>query len=284
MRNKLLNIEKRRLRNTSSMQSWGSLIVASREEELNRDPKLRNISNQSMHEPTSPEPQQVTPEISPDFFNGITLYLKIADPVTASVAENALTNSGASVIREMPFLADYVISDKPMAITRPSYTNSRLSSFINSTNKDEGIPRVILLQQISWIFNKNIDYKEELKEANPTMVVADSICWHAPNYKEMSKIPELHFGEVPRWYLLSPFDQIPEQIESLVPHIKRLTAVQAKAAGPMKDGYCEFCKTKIGQDPNAHRAGVYHKSFIRDNIWKDFDQISAALNKNFLSK
>lgn len=202
------------------------------------------------------------------FFEGITVFLKISDTETFNIARDALERVGATVMTELPYMADYIVSDKEISIPVITHPKSRGRSLVEaSIGKSQTLPKVILTSQIPWIYTPkaNINRTENIDFSNMShgndifiknmMVVTNGIM--APFFKEL-EMPKLFFGDVPKGYTVSPFKPIIIN--------KEITDIQKN------------------HTQNQNEPAKYQPEHSRNYDWSVFDEISEDINSKFINQ
>lgn len=265
------------------MLSFGEILSLPHREGKRIDVEDNRSARREKIEPSSPRAVQKTPEISQSFFDGQTIFLQIQDNETAKAAANALEDCGAVVITEMIHLADYVVSDKPIVLPKPTIRSRRFESMMGNGSIESTMPKVILLKQIPWIFRRNSTIKpisEKKEDTIPAIVVADARTRLAPNFKYLN-MPNLHLQPLPKGVFMSPFDPVPPNIDELKQKILKLANRPiVPVDGPPAGGHCELCHTPI-ENPQTHRQTAQHQMYSDDIQWCRFDKESRELNAKF---
>lgn len=206
-------------------------------------------------------PEMIKPEpkiqiLNADFFEGTSIYLEIEDKNIKNLAQNALEKAGALIMTESKILADYIVADRPITIPSIIQNRSRGASLLMAAAIQQSMPRVILVKQIPWIYQTEIEndsmqsIEEEIK---PMMVVSDGR--HAPNFREILPI-QLHFGEVPRGYFINPFEPI---IPQAMEEIKKASKI-----------------TNTPNNPEPPKQ-LYRKD------WREFDKLADSVSEAFFA-
>ena len=210
------------------------------------------------------------------FFDGVSVFLRIKDNYLYNKIKIALEDSGAIIMSEIPYMADYIISESPISIPvfKPSRSRgSRLVALASGTTEQSypQNPKIILLKQIPWalLYKKeqktikklnsipekiSIEPKETMPDFDPNLiVVANGI--DAPIFKKIDKFPQLFLDPSPKGYQSTPFEPIRKDAEEV-----------AKAQQNFVP------KPKEQPEP---------PSYSLNNDWHEFDQLCEELNENF---
>ena len=210
------------------------------------------------------------------FFEGISIFLQIQDENVYKKAKNALESVGAIIMTEIPYMADYIVSEKPITIPIIRQQRTRGSRLValasgNQGNDINSNPKTILVKQIPWIFSNQEENKGEIIDLNqknqiinssrdenydPDLVVVAN-GREAPIFIKMKQFPTLHFESVPKGYNITPFSPVRKDATLLVEMQKNHTP---KAKSPP-----EIPKKSIKKD------------------WREFDSICDSLNERFFS-
>ena len=272
------------------------------QEELQQSPKKRVTFSPKIAVKTPQKPKDSTfSGIPQSFFRGVNVFIQINDRAIKRLLTLAMSKSGAVVLEDSSLFADYIISDKQINIVSPSINRSRGSVMLKSINVEKKIPKLILIQQIPWVFayvprleGENIaipDYASDIikqiefqNSKKNMMIVADIDSRFRPNVQVMKNIPKLYFGDVPRGYTLSPFEKLPLDFE---PEMERIRArlkprtEESYQRGPSDNSYCDLCSCSF-RNAEEHHCSQEHKYHTNSEEWLDFDELSAFItNKKF---
>ena len=210
------------------------------------------------------------------FFNGLSIFIQIQDQNLYNKAKKSLEDAGAIIMTELPYMADYIVSEKQITIpairqqrTRGSRLVALASMGQNQPNQQN--PKTILIKQIPWIFSTKEENEENLininqedsktkkiqnDEYDPNLVVIAN-GREAPLFLKMKEFPCLYFEKAPKGYNLTPFSPVRNDAELFVQIQRNHTPKPKDPPQPPK------------------------KQILRD--WSEFDSISESLNENFFS-
>lgn len=216
--------------------------------------------------------------IQKSFFRDKSVYINLTDAFLIERIQNALTSAGAKVTLDF-LLAEFIISPKPVKFNIPNPSTSRGSMLLKNANIQHELPKVILLKQIPWVFR---DPEADKQPSNDDLIiVADLFSRYRPIFQKDNHKPQLHFGSIPKGYTITPFEQIPSDLEPTMKKIQSHLKPRDEGdyiRGPQNGDYCELCGCSF---PNAelHHSSQEHCCNSTDHEWEEFDNLSNYITK-----
>jgi hypothetical protein len=219
---------------------------------------------------SSPSPQRSS-ILSPETFKGLSVFVQSPDPDEAPTVCHALEHIGA-IVRPSSETAAIVLSPARLPPPEsPAPSRSRAARLVEAATEGNPVRTVHFSQIPSFraIF-RNSNRSQPRRKVPPELkvVVADSRGQLEPRALDLTEVPRLHFGAVPRGYSRSPFDVIEEGVAESESGKVRLGQVPAV-------GTCGLCRETYA-DPVAHQKSVAHR-WAAGHCWDDFDLIAAAM-------
>jgi len=212
--------------------------------------------------------------IPPSAFSGHSVFLFIKDKHQYNLASRAVVSAGANLVTQSPYLSDFVISDEPLTLSKPTEYRTRGAKLAAQAEINR-LPQVILLANVQWVIEKPI---------NPTrtMVVIDLARRLRPLSQPLSNIPTMNLNKMPIGYSMSPFNPNPTDLAATMAKIK--SQLEGKPAeeinGPSGAGYCELCGENF-VTASVHRTSQKHISNSSGSKWEEYDRFCALINMKF---
>ena len=117
---------------------------------------------------------------------------------------------------------------------------------------------------------------------NKTMIVADSQSRYRPLIQLVMNVPELHFGDTPKGFTISPFERLPDDFRPAMEKIRFHLLPRPESMfqrGPSNNSYCEICGCSF-KNAEEHHQSQEHKYHLTSHIWDDFDDLSNYITEN----
>ena len=114
-----------------------------------------------------------------------------------------------------------------------------------------------------------------------TMIVADTQSRYRPAVQYVKTFPELHYGDTPKGYTISPFVKLPEDFGPSMERVRYLLQPKPDATyqkGPSNNSYCEICGCSF-KNAEEHHTSPEHKIHVHSHIWDDFDDLSLYITQ-----
>ncbi|OHT02144.1 hypothetical protein TRFO_30909 [Tritrichomonas foetus] len=241
---------------------------------------------QKFSSPARSQPVQTVPQ---SLFDKLNVSIIMTNPETTKVVEKAMISAGANVVVGTPEYADIVISESQIS-QPPKIAVTRGKKMVNAAR--DSMPRSqrnILLKQIPWVYDvqepkTEPKSKPEIERISKNMIIVSDIQHrHRPMIAIFKKDVQLHFGDVPQGYPLTPFDPIPAMSKQHVEKYKaKLGTTQVTInPQPANDSYCYMCQASYG-DAAMHQRSASHQHNAICGDWYEFDYIAEEINEIFL--
>ena len=209
-----------------------------------------------------------SPVFHPHLFENLQVELYFDNPEEYKRAQENLELFGAIIISDPTgnIVPDIIVSES--APEKCARTIEAARAKYMKRIHERKVPKVVLENQIPWIFwsPKRL---ESIREARGhKIVVADVGEKYRPAYKVLVDPVTLHFGTVPRGYVVTPFNPIIE-----VPVERKRETPTVACASPSAHGFCEICKVSFG-NPEEHHTSKGHMARVAgDDMWSPLDAL-----------
>jgi hypothetical protein len=210
--------------------------------------------------------------VAPTLFRGVCVCVQSEDPREVQHVSRALRLVGAVVRSCGDESIEIVVS--PRRLPAP-VSRSRGSRLLLSVSQTPRPIRNVLISQIPWVPSV-LRAHDDLQQAN-RVVVADARGRVPPAFLDMSELPHLHLGPVPKGYVRSPFDPVIDNWETIAAaYEERIAQPPAIAPGPPERGHCDLCELKYAS-AELHRQSSDHQAKCADGRWDKFDALAKLL-------
>ena len=216
-----------------------------------------------------PAPQ--TPVFHPHLFEGLQVELYFDDPDDYKRAQDNLELFGAIIVNDSTagVIPDIIVSESAPEKCARIIETAR-AKYMKQLHGQK-VPKVVLENQIPWIFwsPKRL---EAIREARGRKVVVSDLGEkYRPAYKVIVDPVAIHFGPVPRGYVVTPFSPILEVVaERKRPPEAAVTMVHAS---PPDHGFCELCKVSFASAEEHHASQGHAARVARGDTWSPLDAL-----------
>ena len=151
--------------------SSGSILGL--QEELKLPNKIEPVKHPRVHMPPFiPTKKKENATVPSSFFRGTSVFIHIQDETIEKVMKEVLPKIGATILQDYSLMVDCVISDKQINLLPPTNQKSRGSALLKSANIEPKTPRLVLINQIPWIYSMvSKDLQNELALLIPPSIL-----------------------------------------------------------------------------------------------------------------
>ncbi|OHT15271.1 hypothetical protein TRFO_42615 [Tritrichomonas foetus] len=208
--------------------------------------------------------------INPLLFNDLSIFISLSNITMTEIIQYSLLQKCSPKLVISPYFADIVISDKPIVL--PPIPSSRGKKTLKNSSRNNfktKQPRVILLDQIPWIYDPIIETKartamqlREIPEKKvDSIVVSDIRHQYRPNVKKL-QFPELFFPPKKlKGYTLSPFNPVPHNFGKQQQNASNANNnnIQSSLIFPTNASNNACNQTSVGNQKNVN-INTYHEN------------------------